>query len=83
MAHFRIIEHTVCCQPFREWPGATEPGQSANLKLAVKQYIPKTNPKPDVRDVTFIGAHANGFPKVCTVNKHLMQVTHLPVHAVL
>ncbi len=35
------------------------------LHLAVKQYIPKSNPNPRPGDVTIIAAHANGFVKVC------------------
>jgi hypothetical protein len=34
------------------------------LYLAVKQYTPLSNPNPQSGDVTIIGAHANGFPKV-------------------
>ncbi|KAE8377280.1 Alpha/beta hydrolase family-domain-containing protein [Aspergillus bertholletiae] len=63
MLHFNVIEHTVPCYPIRERPGAVEPGQGANLRLAVKQYIPKNNPQPSPGDVTLIGAHANSFPK--------------------
>lgn len=66
MSHFRVIEHTVRSQHVRERQGATEPGQANSLRLAVKQYVPRTNPEPAPGDVTFIGAHANGFPKVCT-----------------
>lgn len=64
MSHYQVIEHTVRCQHFRKRPGAIKPGESTNLKLAVKQYIPRANPEPSPGDVTFIGAHANGFPKV-------------------
>lgn len=32
--------------------------------MAVKQYIPLDNPNPQPGDVTILGAHANGFPKV-------------------
>lgn len=64
MSHFRVIEHTVRAQHIRDRFGATEPGQANKLRLAVKQYIPKSNEKPSPGDVTIIGAHANGFPKV-------------------
>lgn len=64
MSQFRVLEHTVRCQPIRERPGAVKPGFENQLRLAVKQYIPKDNPSPQESDVTFIGAHANSFPKV-------------------
>ncbi|KAB8273894.1 Alpha/beta hydrolase family-domain-containing protein [Aspergillus minisclerotigenes] len=63
MSQFRVIEHTVRAQHIRDRFGATEPGQANKLRLAVKQYIPKSNEKPSPGDVTIIGAHANGFPK--------------------
>ncbi|KAL3458898.1 Alpha/beta hydrolase family-domain-containing protein [Aspergillus heterothallicus] len=63
ISHFRVIEHTIRCQHIRDRIGATESGQSTSLRLAVKQYIPKTNPQPRPGDVTIIGGHANGFPK--------------------
>ncbi|KAK3112813.1 hypothetical protein LTR53_010524 [Teratosphaeriaceae sp. CCFEE 6253] len=40
-----------------------ELGIENDLRLRVKQYIPKTNTHPKSGDVTIIGAHANGFPK--------------------
>lgn len=64
MARFHIIEHTVRAQSVRERPGAVKPGHERELRLAVKQYIPVDNPSPAAGDVTLIGAHANGFPKV-------------------
>lgn len=60
---FRIVEHVVPSQHIREYPGATANGQET-LNLAVKQYIPLDNPNPQPGDVTILGAHANGFPKV-------------------
>lgn len=63
---FRIVEHTVPCQHIREYPHATSNSQEDTLYLAVKQYIPLDNPDPQPGDVTIIGAHANGFPKVGT-----------------
>lgn len=65
MSHFRVIEHTARCQHIRERRGATELDQANKLRLAVKQYVPRSNLTPAPGDVTFIGAHANGFPKVC------------------
>lgn len=61
---FRIVEHVVPCQHIREYPAATANEQEDTLHLAVKQYIPLDNPHPQPGDVTILGAHANGFPKV-------------------
>ncbi|KAK5736548.1 hypothetical protein LTR17_007367 [Elasticomyces elasticus] len=63
MSHFRVLEHTVRCQHTRERPAGAELGRENDLRLHVKQYIPKTNDQPKSGDVTIIGAHANGFPK--------------------
>jgi hypothetical protein len=63
---FRIVEHVVPGQYLREYPRATSTSQEETLYLAVKQYIPLDNPHPQPGDVTFIAAHANGFPKVRT-----------------
>ncbi|KAL4791280.1 Alpha/beta hydrolase family-domain-containing protein [Aspergillus venezuelensis] len=60
---FRVVEHTVPCQHIREYPGATANEQEDVLSLAVKQYIPLDNPRPQPGDVTILAAHANGFPK--------------------
>jgi hypothetical protein len=64
MSHFKIINHTSRCQHTRHWRGGFEPGYEHSLKLAVKQYVPRSNVKPQPGDVTFVGAAANGFPKV-------------------
>lgn len=61
---FRVVEHEVPCQHIREYPAATANEQEDVLRLAVRQYIPLDNPNPQPGDVTIIGAHANGFPKV-------------------
>lgn len=63
---FRIEEHIVPCQHIREYARATTGAQEEVLHLAVKQYTPLTNLDPVPGDVTIIGAHANGFPKVHT-----------------
>lgn len=63
---FRVVEHIVPCSHSREYLAATRHGDADRLKLAVKQYIPLNNPNPQPGDVTIIGAHANGFPKVTT-----------------
>lgn len=62
---FRIVEHIVPTQHIREYPGATANDQEEPLHLAVKQYIPLDNHNPQPGDITILGAHANGFPKVC------------------
>jgi hypothetical protein len=64
MSHFRVVEHTIRGQNIRERPGAVKSGHEQDIRLAVKQYIPLDNPSPQEGDVTLIGAHANGFPKV-------------------
>ncbi|KAK4190740.1 Alpha/beta hydrolase family-domain-containing protein [Podospora australis] len=64
MSHFfEIKEHKVESQHIREYAHATAHSQEEVLYLAVKQYIPKSNPNPQPGDVTLIAAHANGFPK--------------------
>jgi elongation factor P hydroxylase len=65
MSHnYRVVEHTVNCCHSREYATATVNGDADKPRLAVKQYIPLDNPNPQPGDVTIIGAHANGFPKV-------------------
>lgn len=61
---FRIIEHVIEAGHIREYARATLDSQEDVLHLAIKQYIPLSNPNPQPGDVTIIGAHANGFPKV-------------------
>lgn len=61
---FRIAEHVVPSQHIREYPRATAHEQEDILNLAVKQYTPLNNLDPQLGNVTIIGAHANGFPKV-------------------
>lgn len=61
---FKIKTHIVPCQHIREYPRATVAEQEDVLHLAVKQYVPSDNLNPRPGDVTVIGAHANGFPKV-------------------
>lgn len=61
---FHVKEHTTAGAHIREYARATSHSQDEVLLLHVKQYIPKDNPEPQKGDVTIIGAHANGFPKV-------------------
>ncbi|KAI1337002.1 prolyl aminopeptidase-like protein [Xylariaceae sp. FL0016] len=60
---FHIKEHAIPGQHIREWPRALAHSQEDALQIHIKQYIPHDNPSPQPGDVTFIGAHANGFPK--------------------
>lgn len=64
MSAFDVIEHTAVASHIREFPRATAESQDETLRLAVKQYVPKDNRRPRKGDLTVIGAHANGFPKV-------------------
>lgn len=61
---YRVVEHTIDCSHSREYLAETANGNEDIPKLAVKQYVPHDNPNPQPGDVTIIGAHANGFPKV-------------------
>jgi hypothetical protein len=63
-SNFKIKEHVVEAQHIREYARATLFSEEEVLQLAVKQYIPLENTNPQPGDVTIIGAHANGFPKV-------------------
>lgn len=61
---FATQTHVLPCQHIREYPGATLNEQEDVLHLELKQYTPLDNPNPKPGDVTIIGAHACGFPKV-------------------
>lgn len=61
--HFRVVEHVTRCAHTRDRPAGVELGKDNDLRLSVKQYIPKNNPNPSTNDVTLIGAHANAFPR--------------------
>lgn len=62
-SYFTVSEHVLPCQYIREYPGATLYNQEDDLKLHIKQYTPKDDTASQPGAVTFIGAHANGFPK--------------------
>ena len=64
---FRVVQHIVKGCHTREYIAATTNGDADTPRLSVKQYIPLDNPTPKPGDVTIIGAHANGFPKVSVV----------------
>lgn len=59
-----ITEHIIQASHIREYARATSNSQDTPLSLHIKQYVPRSNPNPQQGDVTIIGAHANGFPKV-------------------
>lgn len=61
---FHIQEHTLPCAHIRQYARATSLSQDEELVQHIKQYTPKDNPNPQKGDITIIGAHANGFPKV-------------------
>lgn len=63
-AAFNIVEHEIEAAHLREYPRATAQSQDDKLLLHVKQYVPRDNPNPRRGDLTVVGAHANGFPKV-------------------
>jgi hypothetical protein len=61
---YDMKEHAIPASHIREYARATSRSQNDELLLHVKEYTPRDNPKPQHGDITFIGAHANGFPKV-------------------
>lgn len=72
---FTIQEHTIEASHIREYARATAHSQDEKLYLSVKQYTPKDNQNPQKGDVTIIGGHANGFPKVSPpilIQSHLL-----------
>lgn len=78
---FLITEHVIDSQHVREYPRATRTGDDA-LKLMVKQYTPKSNPHPQPGDLTIIGAHGSGFPKVSGLDHRFDSGTVKPVQVV-
>lgn len=61
---FAIKEHLVPTCHIREYPGATAHSQEEVLYLNVKQYTPLNVVDDGLVQVTVIGTHAIGFPKV-------------------
>lgn len=61
---YKVEEHLLQTSYIREYPRALVDEHDDNLRLAVKQYTPLDNLAPHDGDITIIGAHANGFPKV-------------------
>lgn len=68
---FTVTEHVVDAQHIREYPNATR-RRDASLKLVLKQYTPIDNPNPQPGDITIIGAHGCGFPKVFSLKLCLL-----------
>ena len=60
---FTIQEHILSTQYIREYPGATLSNQEDDLKLHIKQYIPKGRKGNVPGGITIIGTHGNGFVK--------------------
>lgn len=75
-ARFRIKEHVLPTSHIREYPRGVVDDQEVVLNLAVKQYTPLEAKYEDEGDVTIIGAHANGFPKVTMYYILGFQQTH-------
>lgn len=61
-SNFEVQEHKVPTTHIREYARATQ-DQNDVLHLAVKQYTPRERFAAQ-NEITIIGAHANGFPKV-------------------
>lgn len=66
---FAVREHNLPAAHIREYARATSNSQDEELRLHVRQYTPVDNPEPQKGDITIIGAHANGFPKVLEDNR--------------
>lgn len=65
-AHFKVQEHTIPSCHIREYPRTlASDDQGDVLQLAIKQYTPRKRAQTAKNEITIIGAHANGFPKVC------------------
>jgi hypothetical protein len=62
--YFRIDEHILDASHIRGFPRTTSTHQNEVLQLAIKQYTPLDNLRPQPGDITIISAHANAFPKV-------------------
>ena len=61
---FSIKEHVVPTCHIREYPGATAHSQEEVLHLHVKQYTPLGVFDDTLVQITIVGTHAIGFPKV-------------------
>jgi hypothetical protein len=75
---FIVKEHIINTQYIREYPGATANGEE-DLKLHIKQYVPKEQIEPFSKAVTIIGTHANGFPKVVILCNTAHRLTMLGI----
>lgn len=61
---YTVREHVIKCSHIREYPRATASEAEGPLSLCIKQYTPINNPNPQPGDITVIGAHGSGLPKV-------------------
>lgn len=61
--HWLINEYVVPASHIRGFERGTEDVQSSKLRLAVKQWIPRSNPLPRSGDVIIIMAHGVGSSK--------------------
>ncbi|TAQ87958.1 hypothetical protein B7494_g3710 [Chlorociboria aeruginascens] len=59
---FVIKEHITTASHLREYPHAVI-DDGCELKLSVKQYIPRSNPEPSVGDITLIVSPGIGYAK--------------------
>ncbi|PQE04307.1 toxin biosynthesis protein [Rutstroemia sp. NJR-2017a BBW] len=67
--YFNVFEHTIPCQHLREYPRSTRTRQEDVLKLAIKQYQPKSTNRPLDDAITIVATHANGFPKTYLIRE--------------
>lgn len=70
MSLFRVQDHVLDASYIREYPRALADEEETDLKVSVKQYTPLDNSSPRTGDITIIGGHANGFPKVYHPGQH-------------
>jgi hypothetical protein len=61
--NFTVTEHISSCSYIRQFNHGAK-HDDAVLRLAIKEYRPRTPLKSTQEPVTIIAAHGNGFPKV-------------------
>ena len=62
---WNVIEHVIPASHIRGFHRGVRDESSAHLRLALKEYVPKSNPDPRPGDVTLIVAHGIGSAKEC------------------
>ena len=70
---FKIVSHTIPASHIREYPRATS-SNAVDLRLCIKQYIPRSNGDPKSGDLTLVATHGSGLPKVCTFEYSLENI---------